>query len=159
VLHQRIEKVENKLIEHDQKFNLLIKTNLPPNEGIFYDGQIFDAHNFVSRIIKSAKKSIILIDNYIDESVFVLLSKRMPKVEAVIYTVAISNQLKLDVKRFNAQYPPIRVKIFNKSHDRFLIIDQQIVYHIGASLKDLGKKWFAFYKININAADLIGKLK
>ncbi len=159
VLHQRIEKVENKLIEHDQKFDLLIKTNLPPTEGIFYDGQIFDAYKFVTDIIKSAKQSIILIDNYMDESVLVLLSKRMPQVEAIIYTVAISNQLKLDIKRFNAQYSPIEVKAFNKSHDRFLIIDHTTVYHIGASMKDLGKKWFAFSKIDLSVNEMLNKLK
>ncbi len=159
VLHQRIEKVENKLIEHDQKFNLLIKTNLPPTEGIFYDGQIFDAYKFVTDIIKSAKQSIILIDNYVDESVLVLLLKRMHNVEAVIYTAAISNKLKLDIKRFNAQYAPIELKVFNKSHDRFLIIDHTTVYHIGASLKDLGKKWFAFSKIGLSVNEMLSKLK
>jgi hypothetical protein len=157
-INQRIDKIESKLLEHDQKFDLLIRTNLPPNEGVFYDGQIFDAHHFVSGLIKSAKRSIILIDNYIDESVLILLSKRNPKVEASIYTAAISIQLQLDIARFNAQYPKIEVKRFTRSHDRFLIIDHQTVYHIGASLKDLGKKWFAFSRIGLDAGGMIEKL-
>nr|NQU93200.1 virulence RhuM family protein [Bacteroidota bacterium] len=158
VTNQRIDKIESKLIDHDQKFDLLINTHLPPKQGIFFDGQIFDAYLFVSDIIKSATKSIVLIDNYIDESVLVLLSKRNPYVETTIYTATISTQLKLDLKKFNAQYPKIEVKTFTKSHDRFLIIDHTIVYHIGASLKDLGKKWFAFSKINLDAKELIDKL-
>jgi hypothetical protein len=121
-------------------FDIQIRTNLPLNEGIFYEGQIFDAHQFVSGLIKSADQSIILIDNYIDESVLVLLSKRKQSVTAIINTIAISAQLKLDIEKFNAQYPKIDVRIFNKSHDRFLIIDNKEVYHIGASMKDLGKK-------------------
>jgi hypothetical protein len=157
-LNQRIERVEKKILEHEQKFELFIHTNLPPNEGIFFDGQIFDAHLFVSGLVKSAKKSIIVIDNYIDESVLIILSKRPPNTEATIYTEAISKQLKLDIVRFNAQYPKIEVKIFKKSHDRFLIIDHQTVYHIGASLKDLGKKWFAFSKIDLEPSEMIAKL-
>ena len=157
-INQRIERVENKILEHDQKFELLIHTNLPPSEGIFFDGQIFDAHLFVSSLVKSAKKSIILIDNYIDESVLIILSKRQANTEATIYTGSISKQLNLDIARFNAQYPKIEVKIFKKSHDRFLIIDQQTVYHIGASLKDLGKKWFAFSKIELEPREMIKKL-
>jgi len=118
VINQRVDRIEKKLIEHDQKFELLINTNLPLNEGIFYDGQIFDAYKFVSELIKSAKKSIVLIDNFIDESVLTLLSKRNPGVSATIFTNNISNQLKLDLKRYNAQYPKIEVKQFKKSHDR-----------------------------------------
>lgn len=112
----------------------------------------------MSELIKSATKSIILIDNYIDENVLTLLSKRNKDVAAIIYTASVSRQLKLDLKRFNAQYPAIDVKIFTKSHHRFLIIDDQIVYHIGASLKDLGKKWFAFSKIELDATEMIKKL-
>jgi hypothetical protein len=145
-------------LEHDQKFDLLIKTNLPATEGIFYEGQIFDAYQFASDIIKSATKSIVLIDNYVDEGVLTLLSKRNNEVTATIYTVSISKQLKLDLKRFNAQYPTVEVKTFTKSHDRFLIIDHATVYHIGASLKDLGKKWFAFSKIELDAMEMINKL-
>jgi len=158
VLNQRVDRIETKLLEHDQKFDLLIKTNLIPNEGIFYEGQIFDAYKFASDIVKSAKKSIVLIDNYVDESVLTLLSKRNKSVEATIYTAAISAQFKLDLKKFNAQYPMIQVKTFTKSHDRFLIIDDSTVYHIGASLKDLGKKWFAFSKIELDAMEMIRKL-
>lgn len=158
VINQRLDKIERKLLEHDQKFDMLIRTNLPPNEGIFYNGQIFDSHNFVSGLIKSAKQSIVLIDNYIDESVLILLSKRNSKVKATIYTSSISAQLKLDLERFHSQYPKIEVKKFNKSHDRFLIIDNQTVYHIGASMKDLGKKWFAFSKIELDAKEMIDKL-
>ena len=158
-VNHRIDKIEKKLIEHKQKFDFLINTNLPPSEGIFYDGQIYDAWQFVSDLIRSAKSSIILIDNYIDESVLSLLSKRNKKTEAIIYTSKISSQLETDIKKHNAQYPAIQFKIFKNSHDRFLIIDQQTVYHIGASLKDLGKKWFAFSKINLNINELLDKLK
>jgi len=157
-INERVGRIENKLLEHDQKFDLLIKTNLIPNEGIFFEGQIFDAYKFVSDLIKSAKESIILIDNYVDESVLTLLSKRKKEVMATIYSNSISKQLKLDLKKFNDQYSAIEVKTFTKSHDRFLIIDNTTVYHIGASLKDLGKKWFAFSKINLDADEIIAKL-
>jgi Virulence protein RhuM family len=158
VLSHRVDRIEKKLLEHDHKFDLLIKTNLLPNEGIYYDGQIFDAYQFVSDIIKSATKSIILIDNYVDESVLTLLSKRESFVTATIYTASVSKQLKLDLKRFNAQYPAVDVKTFTKSHDRFLIIDNATIYHIGASLKDLGKKWFAFSKIDLDVKEMMKKL-
>jgi hypothetical protein len=164
-IRQQFDHIEKKLhlhdktlFEHEQKFDLIIKTALPLREGIFYDGQIFDAYLFVSGIIKSASKSIILIDNYVDDSVLLLMSKRNPGVEAIIYTTNITAQLKLDLKKLNAQYPKVEVKSFTKSHDRFLIIDQTTVYHIGASLKDLGKKWFAFSKIELNAREMIDKL-
>jgi hypothetical protein len=157
-ISHRLDKVERKLVEHDQKFDLLINTNLPQNEGIFYDGQIFDAWEFVSGLIKEAKYNIILIDNYIDESVLSLLSKRQPVVEATIYTATIDQGLRNDLKRHNAQYPAIKIKTFNKAHDRFLIIDREKVYHIGASLKDLGKKWFAFSRINLDAAEMLKRL-
>ncbi len=159
VLNQRVDRIEKKLLDHDQKFDLMIKTNLLPNEGIFYDGQIFDAYQFASDLIKSASKSIVLIDNYVDESVLTLLSKRATGVTAMIYTASVSKQLALDLKRFNAQYPVINVKTFTRSHDRFLIIDNSAIYHIGASLKDLGKKWFAFSKIKFDAMEMIKKLK
>jgi hypothetical protein len=157
-INHRIERIEKKLLEHDHKFDLIIKTNLPPTEGIFFDGQVFDAWQFASDIIKSAKKSIILIDNYIDESVLTLLSKRNSKVHATIYTSTVTKQLALDLKKFNSQYPTIEIKLFKNSHDRFLIIDNLMVYHIGASLKDLGKKWFAFSKIELDAQELLKKL-
>jgi hypothetical protein len=162
IVNQRFERIENDLYHLKRKvdkFDFQLRTNLPPQEGVFYDGQIFDAHHFVSGLIKSAKKSIILIDNYIDESVLILLSKRNPHAVAAIYTDTISKQLKLDITRFNEQYPKIELKRFNKSHDRFLIIDKEKVYHIGASLKDLGKKWFAFSKIGLDAKEMIEKLE
>ena len=160
--NQRFERIENDvnyLKTKVQEFDFRIKTNLPPHEGIFYDGQIFDAHLFVSNLVKTADQSIILIDNYIDENVLALLSKKKTNVDATVYSANISHQLKLDLKRFNAQYPKIEIKQFSKSHDRFLIIDRQIVYHIGASLKDLGKKWFAFSKIELDAREMLEKLE
>lgn len=160
--NQRFERIENDMNYLKKKvdeFEFQIKTNLPLDEGVFYDGQIFDAHLFVSNLIKTANQSIILIDNYIDENVLSLLSKRKANVNATVYSANISHQLKLDLKRFNAQYPKIEIKQFSKSHDRFLIIDEQIVYHIGASLKDLGKKWFAFSKIGLDAREMIEKLE
>jgi hypothetical protein len=158
VINQRINKIENKLLEHDLKFDLLINTHLPPKQGIFFNGQIFDAYKFVSDIIKSAQKSIVLIDNYVDESTLFLLSKRKKGVSATIYSNTISKQLQHDIKAHSAQYEPIEIKTFTKSHDRFLIIDSETVYHIGASLKDLGKKWFAFSKIELDASEILGKL-
>ena len=157
-INHRIDKIEKKLFEHDQKFDLLIRTNLPPHEGIFYDGQVFDAHIFVSSLITSASESIVLIDNYVDQTVLSLLSKRNANVDATIYSASFSKQFNLDLKQFNAQYPAIGVKTFTKSHDRFLIIDNAEIYHIGASLKDLGKKWFAFAKIELDPKELITKL-
>jgi len=139
----RIERLENKVYSLEQKtaeFDFHIKTSLPPHEGIFYDGQIFDAWQFVTGLINFANHSIVLIDNYIDESVLMLFSKRNPGVKATIFTGKISKQLETDLKKHNQQYPPIELKYFTKSHDRFLIIDLKTVYHIGASLKDLGKK-------------------
>ena len=159
---QRFEKIENDvnyLKRKVDKFDFQIKTNLPPNEGIFYNGQIFDAYLFVSNLIKTANESIVVIDNYIDENVLMLLTKRNPNVTATIYTANIPTQLKLDMNRFQSQYPKVEVKQFTKSHDRFLIIDNETVYHIGASLKDLGKKWFAFSKMKINATEIINKLE
>jgi hypothetical protein len=157
-IHYRVEKIEQKLVEHDQKFDMLI-TNLPPNQGIFFDGQIFDAYTFVSDLVKSAANSIILLDNYIDDSVLLMLSKRKANVTATIYTQKINNQLKLDLEKHNQQYQPIEIFEFKKSHDRFLIIDNHKVYHIGASLKDLGKKWFALSLININPEDILKRVE
>lgn len=158
VYDHRFEKIEKKLFEHDQKFDLIINTGLKPSEGIFFDGQIFDAWHFVSGLIKAAKQSIVLIDNYVDESVLLLMAKRKAGVSASIFTGTITKQLEADIQKHNAQYPPIQVKSFTRSHDRFLIIDKKDVYHIGASLKDLGKRWFAFSKINLNPDDIINKL-
>ncbi|GHT48793.1 DNA-binding protein [Spirochaetia bacterium] len=156
-INQRFERIEQRLGEHDKKIDFFVKTALPPVEGIFYDGQIFDAYTFAADLIKSAKTSIVLIDNYVDESVLTILSKRNSGVDAIIYTPKISPQLQLDLQKHNAQYPPITVKTFNKSHDRFIIVDDA-VYHIGASLKDLGKKWFAFTKMMLGARELLEKI-
>jgi hypothetical protein len=155
---ERIEKDVNYLKNKVEEFDFQIRTSLPPNEGIFFEGQVFDAYIFVSDLIKTAQKSIILIDNYVDESVLSILSKRNKNVSAMIFTSNFTKQLKLDLIKHNDQYPTIEIKSFNKSHDRFLIIDKESVYHIGASLKDLGKKWFAFSKIELDPNDLILKL-
>ncbi|MBP9995431.1 MAG: DNA-binding protein, partial [bacterium] len=127
-------------------------------EGIFFDGQIFDAYVFVSNLIKKAKKEIILIDNYVDESVLNILSKRNENVNVTIYTSNISHQFKLDLEKYNSQYQPIVIENFSKSHDRFLIIDDE-VYHLGASLKDLGKRWFAFSILSFSREEIIAKTK
>ena len=162
VLH-RLDKVEQKQLETDQKFEQVFRAlesrNQPPEKGIFFDGQVFDAYTFVADLIRSAKHSVILIDNYIDDTVLTLLSKRNKTVSASIYTQTISKQLKLDLKKHNAQYPPVDIKLFNKAHDRFLILDEKELYHIGASLKDLGKKWFAFSKINSETLKILSNLK
>jgi hypothetical protein len=157
-VNQRIEHIENRVTETEKKIDFFVKTSLPPVEGIFYDGQIFDAYVFVANLIRSAQTSITLIDNYVDESILILLSKRTKNVNTTIYTSEISKQLSLDLKKYNTQYQPITIKIFKKSHDRFLIIDDT-VYHIGASLKDLGKKWFAFSKIKIDSKELLQKIQ
>ncbi|HQG67696.1 MAG TPA: RhuM family protein [Paludibacteraceae bacterium] len=156
-VNQRIENLERRVSATEDKIDFFVKTALPPVQGIFYDGQIFDAYKFVADLVKSATKSIVLIDNYLDESVLILLSKRKENVKCQIFTNKISAQFKLDLEKFNAQYPPVEVKEFSKSHDRFLIIDDAI-YHIGASLKDLGKKWFAFSKINLDLQDILKKI-
>lgn len=160
-INNRLERVENEVFHIKEKVKSIefqINTNLPPNEGIFFDGQIFDAWHFVSGLIKAAKQSIVLIDNYVDESVLLLMAKRKAGVSAGIFTGTITKQLEADIQKHNAQYPPIQVKSFTRSHDRFLIIDEETVYHIGASLKDLGKKWFAFSRINLNPDDIINRL-
>ena len=136
----------------DEVFRRLDEGNAKPKQGVFYNGQIYDAYTFVSDLIKSAKKRIVLIDNYVDETVLTLLDKRDNNVSAVIYTQQISRQFQLDIDRHNAQYAPIDVETFHLSHDRFLCIDDD-VYHIGASIKDLGKKWFGFSKMEILTPD------
>jgi hypothetical protein len=162
-MFQRLENVEQKQLATDEKFEQLFKAledkSLKPKQGIFYDGQVFDAYIFVADLIKTAKTSIVLIDNYVDESVLQLFSKRNKKATATIYTKNISKALKQDVEKHNAQYPLITIKAFDKAHDRFLIIDQNTVYHFGASLKDLGKKWFAFSKMDISALEMLTKLE
>jgi len=157
-INPRLEQLEQRVTRTEEKIDFFVRTALPPVEGIFYDGQIFDAYEFVSKLIKSAKKEIVLIDNYVDETVLTMLDKRAPAVKAIIYTKQVSAQFQLDINRHNAQYPPIDIQAFNKAHDRFLIIDDK-VYHIGASLKDLGKKWFAFSLMqDITPNDLINRI-
>ena len=168
-LFQRLETIEYHQLEMKQHQEVTDKridevfrrldANIPPMQGIFYDGQVFDAYRFVSDLMRKAKRSIVLIDNYVDDTVLTLLDKRENGVTATIYTQRISSQFQLDVDRHNAQYPLIEIKQFNKAHDRFLLIDDE-VYHIGASIKDLGKKWFGFTLMrDITATELINKIK
>lgn len=161
-LIQRLDRVEIKQSEHDHKFEAVFKAlesdQQIPKQGIFFEGQIFDAYNFVANIVRSAKESVILLDNYVDDSVLLLLAKRDNGVSATIYTKSISNSLELDIKKHNSQYEQITIKTFDKSHDRFLIIDNNIVYHLGASLKDLGKKWFAFSLIEKDSLNILERL-
>jgi len=161
-INQRIELLEQrmnfKFSEYDEKFDFFIKTSLPPVEGVFYDGQLFDAYKFVADLIRTATTSLILIDNYIDDTVLTLFTKRIPGIKVTIYTAQISKQLSLDLQRHNSQYEPIDIRQFNQSHDRFLIVDEKELYHIGASLKDLGKKWFAFSRIQLDIQELLGRL-
>lgn len=153
-ISQRFERLEQRVTKTEEKIDFFVRTSLPPMEGVFFDGQIFDAHVFVSNLIKSAKQRIILIDNYLDESVLVTLSKREPNVTAKIITKTISNQFRLDMNRHNSQYPAIIIEERNNIHDRFLIIDET-VYHIGASLKDLGKRLFAFSKMEMTPETIL----
>ena len=163
-INQRLLKIENQLenqqallAEHSEKIDFFVRTSLPPVEGIFFEGQVFDAHVFVSNLIRSAITGIVLIDNYIDDTVLKLLDKRSAGVKATIYTRQISPSLQNDINLHNAQYEPIEVIEFANSHDRFLMIDET-VYHIGASMKDLGKKWFAFSKMEIISSQLLSKM-
>ena len=160
-LFQRLESVEHKQRDADEKFERIFKAleshEPQPENGIFFDGQIFDAYVFISDLIRSATKSISLIDNYIDESILLLLTKRRPGVKACIYTKP-GKVLQQDVDKLNSQYEPVEVKVLTASHDRFLIIDEKELYHIGASLKDLGKKWFAFSKMDVDSLVLLKKI-
>ena len=157
-MNNRFFQIEKTIAEHDAKIDFFVRTSLPPVEGIFFDGQIFDAYKFATDLIKSAKCSLVLIDNYVDESVLLMLSKRNIGVSATIYTQRITQQLQLDLDRHNSQYLPIDIRTYRDSHDRFLIIDNTEVYHIGASLKDLGKKMFAFSKLELPAHTIIDVL-
>ncbi|OGT07922.1 MAG: DNA-binding protein [Gammaproteobacteria bacterium GWE2_37_16] len=163
----RLDLVEKKQIsfelETEKKFENLFqaleKSQESPKQGIFYDGQVYDAYIFVCNLIRKAKKSLVLVDNYVDESVLSLLSKRADGITTIIYTKSVSKQLALDLKKHNEQYSQITIKVFENSHDRFLIIDEKEIYHIGASLKDLGKKWFAFSRLELGAVEVLQKLK
>ena len=160
--HRRI---EEKLREHDRqirdladKVEFFVRTSLPPVEGVFFNGQIFDAYKFAIDLIKSAQQSIVLIDNYVDETVLLMLSKRKTDVTATIYTQRIMPQKQWDLEKHNSQYPPVEVRTYRDCHDRFLLIDSQEVYHIGASMKDLGKKMFAFSRLSIPATVIMNLL-
>src|SRR3989339_184665 len=142
-----------------QVFQRLNTVERKPKQGVFYNGQVFDAWQFISSLVRSAKKSIALIDNYVDDRVLALFAKRNKGVTVAIFTKNISRQLVSDAVKFNEQYPPIVLKEFGISHDRFLILDETELYHFGASLKDLGKRWFAFSKMDINAMDMLERLK
>jgi hypothetical protein len=161
-LLQRMDRFELKQAEQDQRFEQVFKAleggRALMQQGVFFGGQTFDAYTFAAVIIRSAKISIQLIDNYIDDSVLLLLTKRMEGVSATIYTKAVSKMQEQDIKKHNDQYEPIELKIFSKAHDRFLIIDENIIYHIGASLKDLGKKWFAFSMIEKDAVAILERV-
>ncbi|GHU48868.1 DNA-binding protein [Clostridia bacterium] len=156
-VNQRIERLEHRVENVEEKVDFFVRTVLPPVEGIFHEGQIFDAYEFVSKLVKSAKKQILLIDNYVDETVLGLLAKRKKTVSAVIYTSQIGKALQTDIGKHNEQYGPVSVERISGVHDRFLIIDES-VYHIGASIKDLGKKLFAFSKLNISAKNIVDGL-
>ncbi len=161
-INQRMDRIENKfenLSKEVSKISLQLTIQDLPQQGIFFDGQIFDAYVFAADIIKKAKSDIILIDNYIDETSLTMLAKRTEKITATIYTKSISKQLQLDINKHNSQYPTIEIKTFSNSHDRFLIIDKKELYHIGASLKDLGKKWFAFSRMDSLAVQVLENLK
>jgi len=162
LVFQRLDRVELKQIETDKRvdkiFSLMESGDIKPKQGILFDKQVFDAYKYVSDIVKSAEKSVLIIDNYVDDSVLTILSKRKKGVKASIYTKRISAQLKLDVKKFNEQYEPVEVVEFDNSHDRFIVIDEKVIYHFGASLKDLGKKWFGFSKMDVEAVEMLSRL-
>lgn len=161
-LFQRLDQLEIRQFQTEKKIEQVFKALdagiTQPDKGIFFDGQVFDAYSFIADLIKKAKSSITLIDNYIDETVLTLLSKRNDQVSATIYTKAISKTLELDLTKHNAQYPPVNVRIFSNSHDRFIIIDDSELYHLGASLKDLGKKWFAFSRMDSLVFQVLNQL-
>jgi phage regulator Rha-like protein len=150
--------LESKTMENFEKVFRALEAAEPPKQGIFYEGQVHDAHAFASDLIRKAKSSITLVDNYVDDTVLTLLTKRKKSVAATIFTKNISRQLALDLAKHNAQYQPIEIKTFQAAHDRFLILDERDIYHIGASLKDLGKKWFAFSKFESGALEMLKKL-
>lgn len=156
-IDRRLQEHSDQIHKLQNKVDFFVRTSLPPVEGIFYDGQIFDAYTFVNDRIREAKKRIVLIDNYVDDSVLTMLDKRGEDVSATIYTRSISRQLTLDFEKHNAQYPAIEIEQFDRAHDRFLCIDDT-VYLIGASLKDLGKKWFGFVKLEQTTDEFLSKM-
>ncbi|MCC8113624.1 MAG: virulence RhuM family protein [Bacteroidales bacterium] len=151
-MSQRFERLEYRVAKTEEKIDFLVRTSLPPTEGVFFDGQIFDAYTLMCEFVRNAKHRIVVIDNYVDDSVLKQLDKRSEGISATIYTHSVSQTLRHDLERHNAQYAPIAIKTYRKAHDRFLIIDDMVL-HIGASLKDLGKKLFAFSKMEAIAAD------
>ncbi len=153
-INQRIERLEQRVSKTEEQIGFFVRTALPPVEGVFYDGQIFDAYAFAADLIRSARKRIVLIDNYVDDSVLLMLAKRKEGVSAEIVTRHVTETLKLDLERHNRQYPPIAIREYDRYHDRFLIIDDT-VYHLGASLKDLGKKLFAFSRMEMMAEEVL----
>ena len=162
ILYQKINSIENRVVEEAKRIDLIfskLETQLQPKSGIFFNDQIFDAYVFSSELISKAKKSIILIDNYIDETTLIQLSKRNKKVQCIIYTEKLTSQLKLDLEKHNAQYPPIEIRILKNAHDRFLILDEKELYHLGASLKDLGKRWFAFSRMDGLMKEVLNHLR
>ena len=161
LLYQRINSIESRVIEEAKRIDLIfskLDQDLKPKSGIFFNDQIFDAYVFSSELISKAKKTIVLIDNYIDETTLIQLSKRNKKVRCTIYTERITDQLKLDLDKHNAQYTPIEIRILKNSHDRFLILDNSELYHLGASLKDLGKRWFAFSRMDGLVREILNRL-
>ncbi len=157
ITYQRFKELESDVNFLKQKVKQLENQKLKPNQGIFFEGQIFDTYKFITDLIKTAKKEIILIDNYINEDTLTIFSK-VENIKVIIYTKNLNRQLKLDLKKYNRQYNNVEIKKFDNSHDRFLIIDKKNIYHIGASLKDIGKKWFAFSKLDKNSLILLSKL-
>ncbi len=156
-LNKRMNRIENSVVDLAEKVKQIdfqIKSNQLPEKGLFFDGQVFDAYSFIIDIFKKANKEIILIDNYVDKTVLIMLNNRKQNVKATIYAHKISKELRLDIEKHNAQYPSIVIKELKKAHDRFIVIDGKDLYHFGASLKDAGKKWFAFSKME-GIADLI----
>ncbi|WP_421716652.1 ORF6N domain-containing protein [Arcobacter arenosus] len=162
LIFERLDSLENKQLNTDKKIKTILNAiedkSIKPKQGIFYDGQMFDAYTFVSDLIRSAKSKIILIDNYVDDSVLTLFSKNQ-NIDVIMYTKNISKQLNLDLKKYNSQYKKIEIKKFENSHDRFLIVDEKELFHLGASLKDLGKKWFAFSKMDLKSFDVLKRLE
>jgi hypothetical protein len=163
LLEDRLYKIETKLLKADDKFEQIFAAlenkNSLPDKGVFFNGQIFDAWNLLSDFIRKAEKSILIIDNYLDDSILKLLSKRKSGVQVIIYTQKITAQMEMDLKKYNAQFEPIEIKLLANAHDRFLILDNKELYHIGASLKDLGKKWFAFSKMDVITPEILLRLK
>lgn len=159
VVNNRIERLEQRVTHAEEKIDFFVRTSLPPVEGVYCDGQIFDAYKFAIDLIKTARRSLVLIDNYVDETVLTMLSKRAEGVTATVYTSKITPQLQLDIDKHNRQYPPISVCTCKHCHDRFLIIDNRDIYHIGASLKDLGRKLFAFSRLTVPVETITGWLR